>query len=219
MITQSWTTVAIAAGAALVPWGRLRRAAVCSVTVRTVSTVALASAVAMVAFTLAGAGLVASSGSTALGSHPSMTPPGPAHRDSASNKPVVGMASTPDGRGYWQVASDGGVFSFGDATFYGSTGNLHLNQPIVNMASTPDGRGYWLVASDGGIFSYGDAGFLGSTGNLTLTKPVVGMAATPDGQGYWLVASDGGIFSFGSATFQGSAGQIALNAPVVGMGG
>ena len=28
--------------------------------------------------------------------------------------PVVGMAATPDGRGYWLVASDGGVFTFGD---------------------------------------------------------------------------------------------------------
>ncbi len=36
------------------------------------------------------------------------------------NKPVVGMAATPDGQGYWLVASDGGVFSFGDAGFHGS---------------------------------------------------------------------------------------------------
>jgi len=36
------------------------------------------------------------------------------------NQPIVGMASTPDGRGYWLVASDGGVFSFGDAPFRGS---------------------------------------------------------------------------------------------------
>jgi hypothetical protein len=33
------------------------------------------------------------------------------------------------------VASDGGVFSFGDARFYGSTGNIKLNKPIVGMAS------------------------------------------------------------------------------------
>ena len=31
------------------------------------------------------------------------------------NKPVVGMASTPDGAGYWLVAADGGIFAFGDA--------------------------------------------------------------------------------------------------------
>ena len=74
------------------------------------------------------------------------------------------MAATPDGQGYWLVASDGGIFTFGDATFYGSTGALHLNQPVVGMAATPDGQGYWLVASDGGIFTFGDAKFYGSAG-------------------------------------------------------
>jgi hypothetical protein len=75
------------------------------------------------------------------------------------------------------VASDGGIFSFGDAPFLGSTGAMTLNKPIVGMAATPDGKGYWLVASDGGIFSFGDAPFLGSTGAMTLNKPIVGMAA------------------------------------------
>ena len=71
------------------------------------------------------------------------------------------MAATPDGGGYWLVASDGGVFSFGDARFAGSTGAMTLNKPIVGMAATPDGGGYWLVASDGGVFSFGDARFCG----------------------------------------------------------
>jgi subtilase family serine protease len=133
------------------------------------------------------------------------------------NRPIVGMATTPDGGGYWLVASDGGIFSFGDAGFHGSTGALTLNRPIVGMATTPDGRGYWLVASDGGIFSFGDAGFQGSTGALTLNRPIVGMATTPDGRGYWLVASDGGIFSFGDAGFHGSTGALPLNRPIVGM--
>jgi hypothetical protein len=116
------------------------------------------------------------------------------------------MAATPDGGGYWLVASDGGIFAFGDAAFYGSTGSITLNKPIVGMAATPDGGGYWLVASDGGIFAFGDAQFYGSTGAITLNKPIVGMAATPDGGGYWLVASDGGIFAFGDAPYYGSTG-------------
>jgi hypothetical protein len=72
------------------------------------------------------------------------------------------MTPTPDGGGYWLVASDGGIFTFGDAQFHGSTGNLRLNQPVVGMTPTPDGGGYWLVASDGGIFTFGDAQFYGS---------------------------------------------------------
>src|SRR5207244_3505542 len=70
------------------------------------------------------------------------------------NRPIVATAATPDGKGYWLVASDGGIFSFGAAGFFGSTGAIKLNQPIVGMAATPDGKGYWLVASDGGIFSF-----------------------------------------------------------------
>jgi hypothetical protein len=133
------------------------------------------------------------------------------------NKPVTGIVATPDGGGYWLVASDGGTFAFGDATFHGSTGSMHLNAPVVSLAPTQDNGGYWLVASDGGIFSFGDAQFYGSTGSMRLNAPIVGMAATFDGGGYWLVASDGGIFAFGDAQFYGSAGSIHLNQPIVGM--
>ena len=120
-------------------------------------------------------------------------------------------------QGYWLVASDGGVFTYGTLPFLGSTGNLVLNAPVVGMAATSDNGGYWFVATDGGIFSYGNAQFYGSRGGQPLNKPIVGMAATPDGRGYWLVASDGGIFTYGDAGFYGSAGSLRLNKPVVGM--
>jgi hypothetical protein len=135
----------------------------------------------------------------------------------ALNSGILDLEATPTGDGVWLVAGDGGIFTFGDAVFFGSTGELRLNQPIVGMAATPTGRGYWLVASDGGIFSFGDAAFFGSTGDLLLNRPIVGMAATPTGRGYWLVASDGGIFSFGDAAFFGSTGDIPLNQPIVAM--
>src|SRR5437763_1810738 len=74
---------------------------------------------------------------------------------------IVGVAANPTGKGYWLVGADGGVFAFGDARFFGSTGNLRLTQPIVGMAATPTGKGYWLVARDGGVFAFGDALFVG----------------------------------------------------------
>ncbi|HET9771376.1 MAG TPA: hypothetical protein VFS16_10840 [Acidimicrobiia bacterium] len=125
----------------------------------------------------------------------------------------LSAASRSGSGGYRLVASDGGVFSFGDAGFFGSTGGLRLARPIVGMASTPSGRGYWLVASDGGIFSFGDARFFGSTGDVPLTRPVVGMAPAPSGRGYWLLASDGGVFSFGEARFFGSAAARTAERP------
>ena len=65
------------------------------------------------------------------------------------------------------VASDGGIFTFGDARFRGSTGNLRLNRAGERAGADRDGRGYWLVASDGGIFAFGDAPFRGSMGATT----------------------------------------------------
>jgi len=86
------------------------------------------------------------------------------------------MAATPDGGGYWLVASDGGIFAFGDAVFHGSTGGITLNKPIVGMAATADGGGYWLVAAEGGVFAFGDAPFLGSGADPS-TQPVVAIDA------------------------------------------
>ena len=80
-------------------------------------------------------------------------------------KPIVASATTGDDAGYWLAASDGGVFTFGSANYFGSTGAIHLNKPIVAMAATTDLGGYWLVASDGGVFTFGDAGFYGSRGH------------------------------------------------------
>jgi hypothetical protein len=53
----------------------------------------------------------------------------------ALNKPIVGMAPTPEGGGYWMVASDGGVFNFGNADYFGSMGDTPLNAPIVGIAA------------------------------------------------------------------------------------
>ncbi len=72
------------------------------------------------------------------------------------------------------MAADGGVFSYGDANFYGSLGGAALTAPIVGLHKSPDGNGYWLFGADGGVFSYGDTTFLGSLGGIHLAAPVVG---------------------------------------------
>jgi hypothetical protein len=87
------------------------------------------------------------------------------------------MDRSATGNGYRFVASDGGIFSFGDAKFLGSMGGKPLAKPIVGMAGLPGADGYWLVASDGGVFSFGATNFHGSTGNLKLASPIVGMAS------------------------------------------
>ena len=129
--------------------------------------------------------------------------------------PVLGLAATPSGKGYWRVGADGGVLTAGDATYYGSAAGI-AHDTIVAIAATRSGHGYWLTDRRGAVFAFGDAAFHGSMGGHTLNLPIVGMAATPNGSGYWLVASDGGIFAF-NAPFFGSTGSIHLNRPITGM--
>jgi hypothetical protein len=134
--------------------------------------------------------------------------------------PTAGdVVATSTGNGYWQVASDGGVFSYGDAQFYGSVPGLGLHLTnIMGMARTPTNGGYWLVGTDGGVFAFGDAVFAGSLPGLRIAvNNIVGMAPTRTGKGYWLVGSDGGVFAFGDAGFHGSMGGKPLNKPVVAM--
>ncbi|MEX6430478.1 MAG: hypothetical protein ACYCWN_03790 [Ferrimicrobium sp.] len=158
--------------------------------------------------------------------------------------PIVGMAPSPSGNGYWLVAADGGVFDFGNAKFYGSTytygitglsGAHPLAAPIVAMVPTPNGGGYWLVAADGGVFDFGNAKFYGSTyskgytglgGSHPLNGRIVGAVATPNGTGYWLVSSTGTVYNFGSAPnegdvaskgYTGLGGSHPLPAPIVSM--
>ena len=129
------------------------------------------------------------------------------------------MVSTSTGKGYWQVATDGGVFSYGDAQFRGSLPGLSIRvDNIIGMARTPTDNGYWLVGRDGGVFAFGDAVYANSLTGLGIqVNNIVGMAPTKDGKGYWLVGSDGGVFAFGTAGFYGSMGGKPLNKPVEAM--
>ena len=56
------------------------------------------------------------------------------------------------------VASDGGVFSFGDAHFYGSLAPYRSARRRSSASSpTRTGHGYWLELADGEVFGFGDA--------------------------------------------------------------
>jgi hypothetical protein len=124
------------------------------------------------------------------------------------------MAVAPNGRGYWLVASDGGVFAFGNgARFFGSTGDIKLVQPIIGIAPTNSNDGYWFVAADGGIFSFGDArSFTPTLGGA----PVTGLAKSPDGDGLWVARANGQVNGYGSVPSLGSLAS-APAFPIVGI--
>jgi hypothetical protein len=122
---------------------------------------------------------------------------------------AVSIVRTPDGAGYWLLTSQGAVFSYGDAQYYGgaNVGGLSGSETAVGMATTSDGKGYWILANDGAVFSYGDAAYDGgaNTGDLTNGQTAVSITTDSSGGGYWILSNQGGVFSFGNAGFYGSA--------------
>jgi hypothetical protein len=84
------------------------------------------------------------------------------------------MAPTATGRGYWLVASDGGIFSFGDARFHGSAGAMALPGPVVAIGRSAGG--YRLAGTTGKVIPFGGATFHGPVGPMPLARPVVGMS-------------------------------------------
>src|SRR5581483_9466840 len=114
-------------------------------------------------------------------------------------------------QGYWTVSSDGGVFSFGDAPFYGSMAGSHLNRPIVSLVPTSSRKGYWLVADDGGVFSFGDATFQGS--QLALNRPIVAAAADGVSNCGSVAGADGATGPQGARGATGAAGSAGPAGP------
>ena len=96
------------------------------------------------------------------------------------NAPVTGIAGSPNGAGYWLVGSDGGIFTFGNAGYFGSVpGQGIIGQPpVVGISRTPSGAGYWLVGSNGAVYSYGDATFLGALSGVRLVAPLSGISSS-----------------------------------------
>ncbi|HEX4082793.1 MAG TPA: hypothetical protein VHX40_07470 [Acidimicrobiales bacterium] len=131
--------------------------------------------------------------------------------------PIVGMALSRDGGGYWLVGSDGAVYAFGDANYYGGENGHHLNQPIVAISPEANGNGYWLVGGDGGIFSFGSAQAYGTPVPTHLPYPIVGLASTADSGGFWLVSHDGGIAEYGDAYYLGAESSQTITTTIVGL--
>jgi hypothetical protein len=117
--------------------------------------------------------------------------------------PIVGMVPSADGGGYFMVASDGGVFAFGDAHFAGSCPGIGgcAGSAVAVMPDTT-GNGYWLVTQTGHVYTFGDASSFGSPGPQS--TPVTSAVRTPDGGGYWVLFANGSIANFGDAANFGS---------------
>ncbi len=124
---------------------------------------------------------------------------------------AAGVATIPDGLGYWVVTTTGAVTPFGDAGFFGQASTRNVS----GIASLPDGKGYWIVIKSGDVRAFGRA--KSYAGKVPKGADVVGIASSLDGKGYWLVSSDGAVTAFGDARSYGSLQGRKLSAPVVGI--
>ena len=128
------------------------------------------------------------------------------------------FAATSDGNGYWLLGGDGGVFTFGNAEFFGSVPGVTEDDhtyysPFVRIVPTADDDGYWLLARDGAVFTFGAAEFHGSMQSFSPMPegPFMDLVPMANGKGYWILAADGGVFTFGDAEFHGSIPELDLH--------
>jgi hypothetical protein len=121
------------------------------------------------------------------------------------NAPIVGMVPSHDQGGYFMVASDGGVFAFGDAHFAGSCPGIGgCAGAAVAVMPYASGNGYWLITRTGLLYSFGDAPYLGAPGPQS--SPITSAAATPSGHGYYILDANGQVFAYGDAN--GGLGNV-----------
>ena len=78
------------------------------------------------------------------------------------NAPIVAIAATPSGNGYWLVGADGGVFAFGDAAFHGAATGASRNARSSAWRRRRRATATTSLGADGGVFAFGDAALRGA---------------------------------------------------------
>ena len=114
---------------------------------------------------------------------------------------ATGPAGPP---GYSILNQGGGIYSFGDATYYGNLIDHDYAGPAVGLAETPDGQGYNILTTSGAIYSFGNANYYGNLLDHHYPGPATALSHTPTGGGYAILNRSGGIYTFGDARYYGN---------------
>jgi hypothetical protein len=133
------------------------------------------------------------------------------------NGSIVAIAMTPDGKGYYLAASDGGVFAFGDASFYGSAVQYHLTAPVTAMATTENDNGYWLLTANGSVYAFGQAPYDGNLLHVENQAPDVAINNLGAISGYMITDADGNSTVLMHEKGGGQVNMYQLNGPIVGV--
>ena len=138
-----------------------------------------------------------------------------------SGLPIVAMAATPDGGGYWLADANGTVFSFGDALQLAPVSPVRVTSSVTGLAVSGNGTGAWMAEQDGTVLSLGTATAHGSLTGVPATSPVTSIAAVlmpaPDTLAYDLAEADGRVAAVGQAAYYGSAFGKHLVARIIAL--
>ncbi len=195
------------------PRGRRRRSFVARV----------AATVPLLFFASAAASATRSEGATA----PSVAATVSAHgaqylgAPSSNGSPVVSIAASPGGRGYYVLSANGVVSAYG-APYFGSLGAKELPDGVTATGLAVDEAtgGYWVLTSDGHVEGF-RAPYRGephiALGGWGQYPAAVALAPTPDGRGYYVLRANGAIDAFGATARPSHAGRLpyGTTAPVV----
>ncbi len=145
------------------------------------------------------------------------------------NAPIVDARLSPDGQGYWMLSADGGIFTFGTATFAGSVPDKPrsdwINEEIISFSVSENGLGYVVVAKSGKAwwFNFEERPqlpkvLLEAFGSSRLNSPIAAVMTRSCG-GYLMVANDGGVFAtpMSDCGFQGSLGANPPDTDIVAL--
>jgi hypothetical protein len=120
--------------------------------------------------------------------------------DAAGKGTAVDIATTRTGQGYWVLMSDGGVYPFGDARYFGSPKRTGVKITATSIEARPAGDGYWVLGADGTVTGFGAAT---SFGKAAGSGTAVDLAVTPTGAGCFVLFDGGSVAAFGDATAAG----------------
>jgi Tol biopolymer transport system component len=141
---------------------------------------------------------------------------GIAPRPGGPGSPQPGCPSCPpigSGPGYWALAANGTVYSFGGAP---SSGALPPGPAAVDIDAIPGG-GYVVLREDGTVVASDDPEVFPAVASSQLRpgERPSSISVLPDGVGFWVFTDHGRVFPFGEAQSFGDLAATKLNGPVL----
>lgn len=134
---------------------------------------------------------------------------------------TVALVPTASGQGYWMINADGGVFTFGDAQFYGSLPQRRPGVQNVVAAIRVGNTKYCMLESSGRTSCFAAGSIYEDSQPVTYglhSDPATTMIPSGDAQGWWVVSRKGKVSAYGSAVGAGEVAQQPYG-PIMGGAG